>query len=63
MDIDKRLEALAQSVELIASLQADNERRIGVMAERHNELAAAMTRLAMTVADHEERIGELERRR
>jgi hypothetical protein len=56
------LEALTQSLELVASLQKENERRIGIMAERHNELVTAMTRLAMTASDHEERIRELERR-
>jgi peptidoglycan hydrolase CwlO-like protein len=62
MNIEQRLEALTQSLELVASLQKENERRIGIMAERHNELVTAMTRLAMTASDHEERIRELERR-
>jgi hypothetical protein len=53
MTIDERLEALTQSVELLASLHRDNESRLGQLME-------TMTRLGNIVIAHEARIEKLE---
>ena len=62
MTIDERLEAIARNLELVASLQAEHDRRIAMLFERQSELTAAMTKLANYVFDHEDRIGQLEGR-
>ena len=49
MTIDARIEALTQSVELLASFHRDNE-------ERMAKLMDAMTSLVTVVKDHERRI-------
>jgi hypothetical protein len=49
------IEALSQGVEALASLHADNERRMGGMMD-------AITRLGNIVADHDIRLDNLERR-
>jgi hypothetical protein len=57
MTIDERIEALTQSVELIASLHRDLEESTARNFER---LTAAMERLANIVIAHEERLDKLE---
>ena len=57
MDIDARIEALTQSVELIASLHKDLERQT---AEHLARMADAITRLANIAEAHEQRIRDLE---
>jgi predicted nucleic acid-binding Zn-ribbon protein len=42
MTIDERLEALTQSVELLASLHKDNEKRIAEFHEREARLRVAL---------------------
>jgi hypothetical protein len=58
-DHDQRMrqaiESLSQGVEALASLHADNERRMGGMMD-------AITRLGNIVADHDIRLDNLERR-
>lgn len=54
MTIDERIEALTQSVELIASFHKDNEKRMALMMD-------AITRLANIAGNHEERIEDLEK--
>ena len=49
------IESLSQGVEALASLHADNERRMGGMMD-------AITRLGNIVADHDIRLDNLERR-
>jgi hypothetical protein len=64
MNIDERLEALTHSVELLASMQKDSEKRLeGYMVK----MMQAITRLSNVTAvhtiqvdDHEKRIAELE---
>ena len=53
MTIDERIEALTQSVELLASFHKDNEQRMARMMD-------AITRLANIAVNHEERIEDLE---
>jgi len=53
MNIDERLEALTQSVELIAGLQRDNEKHMTRMIK-------TMARLETIVIEHEYRIEDLE---
>jgi len=55
MTIDERLEALTQTVELIAHAQIKNDERMGQLMEM-------MTRLGNIVIAHEERIDRLEDR-
>jgi hypothetical protein len=55
MTIDERLEALTQTVELIAHAQIKNDERMGQLMEM-------MTRLGNIVIGHEERIDRLEGR-
>ena len=64
MNVDERIEALAQSVELMASLQKDRDARIDYL---HSEMMLAITRLAHTadahngqLDDHEGRLQHLE---
>ena len=63
VNIDERLEALTQTVELIASLHKDNEERFKQYAqandERFGRLTQAVERLAQTVDRNEERAGQL----
>jgi chaperonin cofactor prefoldin len=53
MNLDERLEALTQSLELLASLQKDSDARIG-------RLTAAIEALARIAEIHEHRLSELE---
>jgi hypothetical protein len=60
MNIDQRLEALTQTVEFIAAMQRDNEKRfeqIGRDLERDGEHIRALVRIAEL---HHERIARLE---
>ena len=53
MDIDQRIEALVQSVELLASLHKDNEKRM-------KRLGNFIHSLGQFVLDHEYRLRQLE---
>jgi len=74
MNIDQRLEALTQSVELLAAIERDSEKRIEArftkLIENMDRLAQATTRLdegmlrmANILMNHEERIENLEGKR
>ena len=56
MNIDERLEALTQTVELIASLHKDNEERFREYAQATE---ARFSKLAQAVERNEERAGQL----
>ena len=67
MDIDQRLEALAQSLELLASLHKDSEKRMDRLAEQMVESGKRLDRLtdivapiALLVFEHQSRIKRLE---
>ncbi len=69
MDIDQRLEALAQSLELLASFQKDSEKRMDKLAEQMIESGKRLDRLtdivapiALLVLEHQSRIKGLEDR-
>jgi hypothetical protein len=49
MNIDERLEALAQSLELVVSLHRDNERRLAQVMD-------TMNRLGRIIESHEQRL-------
>ena len=51
MNIDERLEALAQSLELVVSLHRDNERRLAQVMD-------TMNRLGRIIEIHEQRLDE-----
>ena len=67
MNIDERLEALAQSVQLLASMQKDSEKRMAKLESYMAIMKQSITRLSNVTAvhtiqvdDHEKRIAELE---
>ncbi len=62
MTIDERLEALAQSVELLAGFQRDNEARMAKLEGYMVTLTETMDRLANVVIRHEERLDDLDNR-
>ena len=62
MNIDERLEALTQTVELIAHAQIKNDERMAVLAEHTAQLMETMNRLGNIIIAHEERIERLEDR-
>ena len=57
MNIDQRIEALTQSVELLSQMHQDNERRYHRMFE---QLIRMNERLVHIAEDHEGRIRRLE---
>lgn len=75
MTLDERIEALTQSVELLASMHKDTETRFGQLAsaaekneQRTGQLMDTMNRVGRIleihdagIDDHEQRIGRLER--
>ena len=62
MNIDERLEALTHSVELLAGMQTESEKRLARLQELVIQIAEGMARLASTAENHEQRIGDLEDR-
>jgi hypothetical protein len=69
MTIDERLEALTQSVELLASFHKDNEKRMEELVASQKNLNESMARLSDTmnqlgivVLDHQRRLEDLEGR-
>src|SRR5689334_12212679 len=66
MTIDERLEALAQSVELLASMQRETERvqqeTQRFVAQRFGELAESMKQLANIAAAHDQLLDEHQQR-
>jgi len=53
MNMEQRLEALTQSVELLASMQVETEKRLQLLID-------SVTRMATAIRDHEERLDNLE---
>ncbi len=64
MDIEKKLEALTQTVELLARMHIDHEREYHERSlhtdQRMAQMMEAMTRLANIVEAHEQRLDDLE---
>jgi|HubBroStandDraft_1064217.scaffolds.fasta_scaffold197205_1 peptidoglycan hydrolase CwlO-like protein len=59
MNIDERLEALTQSVELLASLHKDNEKRMAQLTASDEKLVRVTTRLSERHAQLEEALHSL----
>ena len=59
MDIDQRLEALAQSLELLASFQKDSEKRMDKLTDRMDKLAERMDKLAEQMVESGKRLDRL----
>jgi hypothetical protein len=55
--IDERLEAITRNLELLASLQADTERKLNRLTETVN---SGFTKVAAILVRHEERLDELQ---
>lgn len=53
MNIDERIEALTQSVELLSGMHQDNEKR---HVQYFNAISEAITRLTGIAEDHQHRI-------
>jgi hypothetical protein len=60
MTLDERIEALTQSLELLASLHRDNEAKYEA---RFSRMMDAIERIARLVENHEHRINGLEDQR
>lgn len=70
MNIDQRLEALTQSLELVAAMQGESEKRVArleeamIRAEQSRTLFdEGMTRISLILAKNENRLDDLEGRR
>jgi hypothetical protein len=60
MNIDERLEALTHTVELLAGMQVDTEKRLARLEESMTTVADGMAQLTRIVLNHHERIEKLE---
>lgn len=58
--ITERHEALAQTVEIIAGMQKENEKRFEQLSERVGQVTGLMLTLTSIVRRHEERLERLE---
>jgi phage-related minor tail protein len=60
VNIDERLEALAQTVEIMASMQQETERNLQRLGERVDAVTAAVAILVRIVESHERRLDNLD---
>jgi hypothetical protein len=60
MNIDERLEALTQTVELIAAMQRDNDVRFAQVTRNFETVLDSIKRLENIAVAHEQRIEDLE---
>jgi len=60
MTIDERLEALTQTVELIAAMQQANDQQIGQLIAASKQDAENIRALARIAEIHERRLSDLE---
>lgn len=58
--IDQRLEGLTQTVEIIAAMQRDNERRFAEHGQRLTEIMEGLASLVHVAEIHERRLTDLE---
>jgi hypothetical protein len=63
MDIDSRLEALAQSLELVVGLHRDNEKRLAQVMDTMNRLGRIIEIHEQRLDEHDARLDDLERKR
>ncbi len=59
MTLDERLEALTQSVELLAAMHRDNETRYAEMFKRSDERAAILEQRTIELMDTMNRLGRI----
>jgi hypothetical protein len=62
MNIDERLEALAQSLELVVSLHRDNERRLAQVMDTMNRLGRIIEIHEQRLDEHDGRLDDLGRK-
>jgi hypothetical protein len=60
MNLDERLEALTHSVELLAAMHKDSDKRMERLEGLATEIAEGTARLLHVVEVHEQRISDLE---
>lgn len=60
MNIDERLEALTQTVEIIAGMQRENEKRFDQITRNFETVLDSLKRLENIAASHEQRLDDLE---
>jgi len=62
MTIDERLEALTQSVELMAAMHRDNEQRLAQVMDTMNRMGRILEIHDASIDDHDGRIRNLEQK-
>jgi hypothetical protein len=60
MDMDERLEALAQTVEILAGMQRENEKRFDQVTHNFEIVLDSIKRLEAIATSHEDRLEDLE---
>jgi hypothetical protein len=60
MNIEERLEALTQTVELISAMQRDNEKRFTQIAAMFESALDSIKRLESIALAHEQRLDDLQ---
>ncbi len=60
MNIDDRLEALAQSVELLASMHKDNEARVAQIMDTMNRMGRILEKHDLDIDEHEDRLNDID---
>jgi hypothetical protein len=60
MTIDERLEALTQTVEILAGMQRENEKRFDLITRNFEIVLDSIKRLETIAAAHEQRLDDLE---
>jgi len=62
MTIDERLEALTQSVELLASMHKENEKRTAAVMDTMNRMGRILEAHDLSIDDLDSRVDKLENR-
>ncbi len=60
MNLDERLEALTQTVEITAGMHRENEKRLGAVMDTMNRMGRIMEAHDIILDQHNERIEKLE---
>jgi hypothetical protein len=60
MNIDQRLEALTQTVELLAPMHKETEKHMARLAEKSAEFEEGMAKIADILANHDHPLDKLE---
>ena len=60
MNIDERLEALTQTVEILAGMQRVNDQRFDQVTRNFETVLDSLKRLENIAASHEQRLDDLE---